>query len=284
MSNRRVAPWTWVRALRDHGPRADIPIDRDFLCAMLVLSLYMDDSGKGYPSLRKWAAASRMAVNTLRKHKDRGVAEGWISESLKANAYTIYWCGLPDHVRPTVSAMSDTDGHSADQTVSTRVTQLVMVPPADDDVMADDFWREFKLIYPARAGDQNWRKAKRAATARMREGHSADDLIEGARRYAGYLRATGKFGTEFVKQAVTFLGPSKAFLELWAPPPSKAQGAQDQNVEAVRRWLDVPETDSLLPAASADNCVKQGDQLYQPTRPTVSIDVTNCINQVDTEG
>jgi len=81
-----------------------------------------------------------------------------------------------------------------------------------------DWMLDFKLSYPERAGDQNWRGALRAANARLAEGHSTADLIAGARRYAAFVEATGKARTEYVQQAARFLGPSKPFLLPWTPP------------------------------------------------------------------
>jgi hypothetical protein len=85
-----------------------------------------------------------------------------------------------------------------------------------------DWFLDFKLAYPDRAGDQGWRKALRAANERIREGHAAAEFVAGAQRYAEFCRASGKVGTEFVKQACTFLGPDKHFLESWKPPATKA--------------------------------------------------------------
>jgi hypothetical protein len=70
---RAVKPWTWARVLRDTGPKS-----RDFICAMLILRTFMDDDGFAYPTLRTWAAASRMAVGTLRKHCKTALTEGWL--------------------------------------------------------------------------------------------------------------------------------------------------------------------------------------------------------------
>ncbi len=78
---------------------------------------------------------------------------------------------------------------------------------------------DFKLAYPERAGAQGWSKAVRAANARMVEGHTTAEFIAGARRYATFCEATGKTGSEYVKQACTFLGPDKPFLLPWHPPP-----------------------------------------------------------------
>ncbi len=90
---------------------------------------------------------------------------------------------------------------------------------------------DFKLAYPDRAGDQGWGKAVRAANARIAEGHTAFEFITGAKRYAAFCEATGKLGSEYVKQACTFLGPDKPFLLPWHPPP-KAENASERILDA----------------------------------------------------
>lgn len=72
--------------------------------------------------------------------------------------------------------------------------------------------------YPPRAGGNPKDKALRAYRARVGEGHKPEEILEGARRYASFVKATGKEGTEYVKQAATFLGPDKHFLEQWTLP------------------------------------------------------------------
>ncbi|ADC71740.1 hypothetical protein TK90_1231 [Thioalkalivibrio sp. K90mix] len=78
--------------------------------------------------------------------------------------------------------------------------------------------------YPKRAGDNPKRRAFRAWSARAKEGHTADEMLAGVNRYAEFCRATGKVGTETVKQAATFLGPDLAFLEDWATPAQPRPG------------------------------------------------------------
>jgi len=90
---------------------------------------------------------------------------------------------------------------------------------------------DFKLAYPQRAGDQGWRKAVRAAHARITEGHTIAEFIAGAQRYAAFCEASGKAGTEYVKQACTFLGPDKPFLLPWHAPP-KPENAMDRILRA----------------------------------------------------
>lgn len=96
----------------------------------------------------------------------------------------------------------------------------------------------FQAIYPRRAGDQGWRKAERAGNARLTEGHAPAELLDGARRYAEFIRASGSEGTEYVKQAATFLGRDKPFLEPWEPPPTKADARYSQNVSVAREWAE----------------------------------------------
>jgi hypothetical protein len=115
---------------------------------------------------------------------------------------------------------------------------LASATPTDVSRGTSDWFIAFKLAYPERAGDQGWRKAQKAANARLAEGHSPREFIEGAARYEAWCRSTEKLGTEFVKQAATFLGPDKPFLLPWTPPPGKNQLRQDANIAASHEWLE----------------------------------------------
>jgi len=96
---------------------------------------------------------------------------------------------------------------------------------------------DFRLAYPNRAGDQGWRKAVRAANARLAEGHTWLEMVNGAKRYAAYVRSTGSEGTEYVKQPCTFLGPDKHFLADWDPPPGKAERRLSANLDVAAQFL-----------------------------------------------
>jgi uncharacterized protein YdaU (DUF1376 family) len=102
----------------------------------------------------------------------------------------------------------------------------------------DDQWLNFKIEYPHRAGGQPWPRAIRACKARLAEGHTWDVIIEGAKRYAAYIRAAGKENTEIVMHASTFLGPDTRFLEDWDVPAEGAEG----------RWQ--PEGEEIDPPAA----------------------------------
>lgn len=79
-------------------------------------------------------------------------------------------------------------------------------------------FEEFWSVFPRRAGGNPKTRAVKAYRARLRDGHTPEVMLEGARRYAEFIRATGKEGTEYVLQAATFVGSDKRFQEEWAKP------------------------------------------------------------------
>ena len=76
--------------------------------------------------------------------------------------------------------------------------------------------------YPRRAGGNPKTAAFKAWKARRREGVTAAELHAGVVRYAAYVQAAGKAGTEFVKQASTFFGPDEHFREQWQEQEQKS--------------------------------------------------------------
>ncbi|UAN55376.1 DNA-binding protein [Serratia sp. JSRIV004] len=72
------------------------------------------------------------------------------------------------------------------------------------------------MDYPRRPGSPDKHSAFKSWNARLRDGVTPEAMQEGVRRYAAFVEATGKSGTEFIKQAKTFFGPSKHFEDEWA--------------------------------------------------------------------
>lgn len=103
--------------------------------------------------------------------------------------------------------------------------------------LADENFDLLKSLYPKRSGDQKWHEARQAANARLREGHTWAEIHDGVRRYAEWCKTTGKVGTETVKQAATFLGPGKPFLEPWTPPVTKADVRLAGNLDAAAEFM-----------------------------------------------
>lgn len=101
---------------------------------------------------------------------------------------------------------------------------------AEDD--GDLEFEALRAVYPKRSGDHRWHEARKAINARLAEGHTWEQILDGARRYAEWCRITGKIGTETVKQAATFVGPGKPFLEAFTPPLTKADTRMMANGDA----------------------------------------------------
>lgn len=101
----------------------------------------------------------------------------------------------------------------------------------------DAEFESLKALYPRRSGDQRWYDARQAINARLREGHTWEQILDGVRRYAAWCRATGKIDTETVRQAATFVGKGKGFLEPWTLPATKADTRLAGNLSAAAEFM-----------------------------------------------
>lgn len=81
--------------------------------------------------------------------------------------------------------------------------------------------------YPRRGGGNSRAEALKAYRARIKAGVLPADLLAGVQRYAAFVRATGKEGSAFVKQAATFLGPGEHWREAWELPAGSAPSPAD---------------------------------------------------------
>ncbi len=99
-------------------------------------------------------------------------------------------------------------GASADESVRVRSNRPEYSPEFEQ------AW----LAYPKRAGGNLKSAAFKAWKARLNEGVNPETMLEGVKRYAGWVSAMGNSGTQFVKQAVTFFGPDRHFEESWEVP------------------------------------------------------------------
>lgn len=78
--------------------------------------------------------------------------------------------------------------------------------------------------YPKRAGGNSKSAAWKAWKARIKDGVTTEEMLAGVNRYAGYIRATGNAGTQYVKQTATFFGPDRHFEESWQAPSGAVSG------------------------------------------------------------
>ncbi|HAW2958623.1 TPA: replication protein [Escherichia coli] len=112
----------------------------------------------------------------------------------------------------------NTIGASADASAPARSAQQEYSPEFEQ------AWQE----YPKRAGGNSKSAAFKAWKARIREGIKPETMLDGVKRYAAWVRATGNTGTQFVKQAATFFGPDRHFEDFWQQPAAPGGGRHRQ--------------------------------------------------------
>lgn len=70
--------------------------------------------------------------------------------------------------------------------------------------------------YPKREGSNSKADALKQWKARVKAGVSESDLLAGVKRYAAFCDAKGDTGTQYVKQAKSFLGTGEYWAQEWA--------------------------------------------------------------------
>lgn len=95
---RPVAPWTWRRALRDHGPRS-----QGLLLTLYTIGTYMDRDGIAWPSQQLIAAGARASVRTVQRHIAIAERAGWLGIQLAGRGgqgwrHNAYRAAVPDDV------------------------------------------------------------------------------------------------------------------------------------------------------------------------------------------
>lgn len=118
-------------------------------------------------------------------------------------------------VTPTSTSTSTSTEEEKNKKASLRSAHAERAPRGTP--WNDEWWIDFKLEYPHRIGGVQWARAMKAWKARLREGHTWDQLIEGVKRYAAYCVAVKK-DPEYVMHASTFCGPDKGFMQEWEIP------------------------------------------------------------------
>lgn len=138
-----------------------------------------------------------------------------LSDPLSEVSTTVTLSGSPPSLSPSLSNQEEEEEYkAADAAVSGR-------PKKRRPIKDDPRFLDFKLAYPEREGDYRWQRAANQINARLREKHTWDEIIAGAKRYAIYCEAKGWLGTSYVMQASTFVSTDKSFELPWTPPAKK---------------------------------------------------------------
>lgn len=108
---RAVSPWTWRRALRDHGPRC-----QGLLLTLYTVGTYMRNSGYAYPGQALIAQGARTTSRTVRRHIAEAQRTGWLAVECagrggKGWRHNAYRACVPDDV---YALLSDVDESISD--------------------------------------------------------------------------------------------------------------------------------------------------------------------------
>lgn len=174
---------------------------------------------------RDYSAAERMRKLRERQREQKSVT------ALRRNDRNVH----PNVTQQRTEAEAEADTTTTDASRPTRSTS---------DGYSGVFERTW-AIYPRRAGGNPKRRAIQAWSARIKAGATADEIHAGTERYARFCDATGKTGTEYVKQAATFFGPDEHFREAWDAPASADGQPFDPCAGLIDVTEEMPRSDGL---------------------------------------
>lgn len=230
----------------------NLPVDPAELAAMIGASA--EEWARGWSrceakfpivngSYRQNAKLERVRITAFDYRAERseagkkGAAARWGKTDSSANSSANGSSNGSAMAQPLAQPMAPSPSPSPIHTKPSNGKEKGKDPTAHSAPSAPLEFLDFKMIYPDRAGDQGWRKAQRAARARIEEGYSWTEILEGAKRYAEYVRSTGSEGTQYVKQAATFLGPDLLFRDPWEPPKTKADVRLSASLTAAEEFM-----------------------------------------------
>lgn len=98
-----------------------------------------------------------------------------------------------------------------------------------------DWFEKLWQKFPPRTGASDKRRALQCANARLAQGKTPDDLLAAVDRYARFVRATGKWGSQYVMQAQTFFGPGGHIENPWSYQHEKYQPSFQSRETAFER-------------------------------------------------
>lgn len=102
---------------------------------------------------------------------------------------------------------------------------------------AETDFERFWATYPKREGNRDRKAAEKAFAAAARR-NTAAEIITGAARYAAHCDATGKTGTQYVRQARTWLNADGWTEEYQNAAPSKPLNSRHDRIDAALRVID----------------------------------------------
>ena len=210
--------WAWKR-----------PIDNKLdLLVLLALADYADDKNECWPGIDTLLTKSRIgSKSTLTNCLNRLEETGYISRQkrpskgggsktvlYRLNIGQMYW-QEPAEITPSVISRDYSSEGARLHPVYSPSTVNQSERTSQKSIYTESFlfwWSN----YPKRQGDQgNKKTAARRYEKLLKSGYTDQQLLNAAYRYRQFCDLTGKTGTEFVKQATTFLNNTDNLDNPW---------------------------------------------------------------------
>lgn len=220
----------------------------DRLVLISLANHYNDSIGISFPSVSTMARESGLSIRQVHRALVRLCQFGAISQKTGYSEWgtRMYEISHENFVTPDKLSDDKSDtkrplgGDKSDKIDTQNVTQSILRNPEDKkytheqarEVRENGIVKKFekakyspeferlRSIYPKRDGDHRWHNAYQAYLARLKDGATHMEIEDGVLRYAKYCKRKGIDGTQFVKQAATFLGTNRCYLEAWTAPRS----------------------------------------------------------------
>lgn len=298
-NTRRVRPLAWLRALRYAPPDSTL---RAVLRAMIE---FMDEKGYCFPSQEEIADAASLSAKATRDKLAEAARLHWLERGkLPGRRWKHYWyqATVPDFVdlkkkfkrsperrspespgprshdggdhRNVVPGSPERGSSNHRNDVPTNSpSELSNELPTHRETGANapdvcDGFDELEQIYPRGTGSDSRTKARREYRSALRRGHSASEILNGARRYRAYINAKHHAGTQYVAHLSNWLREDKFTLSYDAPlspQEVKAAKAELYNVAMAtiqrrrRENKPVSMTDlAILMSSSVDELIAAG--------------------------
>lgn len=131
------------------------------------------------------------------------------SGGFSSNAYIVRELPLPENPD---TAKPDTANPTL---VSTDSNQGLKEPRKH---LCDEVFEMAWAAYPKRDGSNPKAAAQKCWNARLKEGVTVEEMVNGINRYRAYCAGKETIGTSFVMQAARFLGTNREYEAAWSAP------------------------------------------------------------------
>ena len=222
---------------------------------LIKLADNANDNGECWPSYQHVADQCEVSRSTVKSHiralEEMGLLKREFRRKGELNQSNVFYLTLDNaqQIQPESGGAGAARGGGAGaaprtyhsfEPVKEPVNEPIAVGASVDESVRvrsnrPEYSPEFEqawLVYPKRAGGNSKSAAFKAWKARLNEGVNPETMLEGVKRYAGWVSAMGNSGTQFVKQAVTFFGPDRHFEESWEVPAVSAARREDPYFKA----------------------------------------------------